>query len=288
MEFERLHEARAAGYPAADYFGVYAIEGEEVLSVVRVLRLPFTTPKGRETVAAIQGVVTRRDRSRMGLARRLLEEVHRRERAIGIRFALLWTGYNNVARKLYNSLGYVDVYTPELAMRFVERSPKPKGYELRAAQRKDWNLVEKLHSAATEGRLGFVPRPRGIVKSLIVLGFLEQEQLQLILRDGEPVGYVVLQRNPMWSKADEVVLLDGGRADAVLSLLESEAAGGWLVFRNTFVRDVGDLFRRRCYSITGLSYYGLLTLPLVASQADASRELGISSRSFSCQLLDYF
>ena len=77
MDFRRVGDARRIGYPAADYFGVYAVEGGEVLSMVRVLRLPFTTPKGVEKIGAIQGVVTRRDRARRGLARKLIEEVHK-------------------------------------------------------------------------------------------------------------------------------------------------------------------------------------------------------------------
>src|SRR3989442_1138551 len=93
LGFKTLKEVTALGYPAADYVGLYAVEDGEAQSMVRVLRIPFSTTEGRETVSAVQGVVTRRDRSRRGLARRLLGEVHHSEKAAGSRISLLWTGH---------------------------------------------------------------------------------------------------------------------------------------------------------------------------------------------------
>ncbi len=100
LDFSDINQARKTGYPATDYFGVYAVEGGEVLSAVRVIRFPFTTPNEVRQVAGIQGVVTRRDTGRKGLAYKLLEEVHRRERASGKKFAMLWTGRGVVAHGL--------------------------------------------------------------------------------------------------------------------------------------------------------------------------------------------
>ena len=106
LDFGRVNEAIKLGYPRADYVGVYAVEKNEIQSVVRVLRVPYTLADGTsETISAIAAVVTRRDRSGKGLARELLEEVHRREAAAGIRFATLWTGLSIFAHNLYKSMG---------------------------------------------------------------------------------------------------------------------------------------------------------------------------------------
>lgn len=290
QDFRRVKEARKLGYPAVDYFGVYAVEKGEVQSVVRVLRLPYTMANGvRETVSGIQGVITRRERSRRGLARRLLEEVHRREAAEGIRFVMLWTGHSNTAHNLYNSIGYVDVYTPKLAMRRCDKQrARQSEYETRAVRRGDAETLEKLHAESTAGRVGFTPRPNGLLPALFKLGLLKPDSLRLILLEGKPVGYVQLQKGEGWIRSDEVVLTDRADPEGVASLLESEAARCWLVLLGTFVKDSSGLLRRRGYSFTDHAYFGLLARALTGSHRDPRRELGTASRSFTCHFLDYF
>ena len=69
-DLRRLKEARKTGYPAADYSEVYAVEGDDVQSAVRVLRISYTIGNGTtETMSEICGVVTRKEWSRRGLAK---------------------------------------------------------------------------------------------------------------------------------------------------------------------------------------------------------------------------
>jgi len=289
MDLRRLKEARRLGYPAADYFGVYAVENGKVESMIRVLRLPFATKGGTRQIAAIQGVVTRRDRSRLGLARRLMQEVFKREREAGSSFALLWTSRSNVAHGLYNSLGYADVYTPELAVRWCgKQDARASPYRLRKARAADWALIERLHREATKGRVGFTPRPEGIVRSLHKMGFLEMGPFRLVLQGDKPVGYGFLHRDPGWSVLDEMALLPGMNFAEVLSLFEAEARGTWLTIRNTVVRDSLRVMGERSYSVTELAYYGLLAAPLEDPRTDVSKALGTASPAFTCQRLDYF
>lgn len=290
LDFRRLKEARKLGYPAADYFALYAVEKDEVQSVVRVLRIPYTTQGGtKKTVSAIQGVVTRREQSRQGLARELLDEVHAREKAAGYGFAMLWTGYSNVAHNLYNSIGYVDVYTPNLAMvRCDMPKAKPRDYEIRVGKKSDAEIIEKLHAESTKGRVGFTPRPKGLVLALFKLGLVKPDSLRLILFHGEPVGYVQLQKGSGWIRSEEVVLSKNAEPEHVVELLESEAAPGWFVLFGTFVGDSLGFLRRRGYSFTDYAHFGLMVRPLVELHHDLRRELGMTARSFTCHFLDYF
>lgn len=290
LDFRRMQEARKLGYPTADYFGVCAVEKSKVQSVVRVLRIPYTMANGaKETISAIQGVVTKRERSGRGLARRLLEEVHRREAAADNRFVMLWTGHSIMAHGLYNSMGYVDVYTPKLAVRRCDRQKvKQTGYEVRAFRKGDAETVEKLHAESTADRVGFTPRPRGLLPALFKLGLLRPDSLRLILLEGKPVGYVQLRKDRGWVKSDEVILTERANPEAVVSLLESEAARGWLILLGTFVRDSTGLLRRRGYSLTDYAYFGLLARALAGSHRNMQEELGTTSRSFTCHFLDYF
>lgn len=277
------------GYPSADYVGLYAVEDGEVLSVVRVLRLPYTTPEGVRQIAGIQGVVTRRDRARKGLARELLLEAHRREKAAGSKYSLLWTGRGNVAHSLYESLGYQDVYAPELAtLREENRNHGPQRYSLKSVEEGDARSLEMLHQRATVGRLGFTPRASGIIRSSIHLGFLMKDSLWAIFDGGRQVGYAHLWKNPTWCGLDELVLDSGTPVERVLPFLEATARGGWFVIRNTVVRDAMPLLRRRGYHFLPHAYATLMVLGLERPSKNIAEELGTASPRFTCQHLDYF
>ncbi|MGD0477713.1 MAG: GNAT family N-acetyltransferase [Nitrososphaerales archaeon] len=289
-DFRHMKEARRMGYPAADYFGVYAVEGDEVQSAVRVLRIPYTLDNGvTETVSGICGVVTRREWSRKGLAKALLGEVHRREATVGNRFCILWMGFWNFSHSLYSSIGYVDIYTPRLAMRRCDgpRSERQK-YKLRTTKKSDATTIERLHAESTRGRIGFTPRPKSVLPPLFKLGLLKPNAFRLILSDGEPVGYLQMQKGPGWVKSDEVVLTERADPGEITSLLQSEATPGWLLLQGTFVRDSSDLLSKLGYLFTDYPYYGLMVRPLEGVHEDLKRELGTVNRSFTCHFLDYF
>ena len=221
QDFNTLKELRRLGYPTSDYFALFAMEGDQVLSAVRVLNIPVTTRRGTETIAAIQGVVTRYDRSGKGLARKVLTEVHRRERSAGRRLSMLWTTRSSFSHDLYSSLGYSDFYTPETATkRITSGRPGDKRYAFRKVSGAEAGLLERLHAWATKGRLGFTPRPAGIVTSLFRLGVVRPGAIRLVTLDERPIGYAEFQSGGGWAKSDEVVV-ERESTDEVLSLLES-------------------------------------------------------------------
>lgn len=289
LGFSRIAEARKMGYFSADYFGIYAVEGGQILSAVRVVRLPFTTPSGVERIAGIQGVVTRLDHGLVGLARQLLEEVHRREKSAGTRLSLLWTGRGMVAHELYEKLGYVDVYTPELAVKTILGKPNPtRGYKLRKAVRADFAQIGRIHAKATKGKLGFTPRPTGDIEFAIRFGFASLGSLKIITRSDEAIGYAQVQKLAGWPRVEELVLLPKSEPEKILPLFEAEAAGGWFALRNTSVREHLALLKTRGYAVSNLAYYSLLAKPLDGERNDMTRELGTASRQFTCQAFDYF
>jgi GNAT superfamily N-acetyltransferase len=290
MDFQAVREARILGYPVAPYFGVYAVEGGEVQSVVRVLRLPYTLANGdRVSVSAIQGVVTRRERSGKGLARKLLEEVHRREAEAGMKFVFLWTGHAMMAHNLYLSMGYEDVYTPMLAIRKRDRrGDRPHGYTARTPLAEETEALHRLHTGSTKERIGFTPRPEGLLAALFRLGLVGPDSFRLILSGDDPVGYFQLKKEKGWVRSDEVVISKGTDPAVALSALESECGDGWLTIMGTFVRDNSRLLRERGYLLTNHSYYGLLARPLQPRHRDPRSELGAEKKAFTCQFLDYF
>jgi len=300
-DFQRLRQARRLGYPAADYLGLYAVEDGRVVSTVRAVRVPFTFPDGHsETVSTVLSVITRRDRRGRGLARTLIGEVNARERRAGSSFCFLWTEHSLSAHRLYERMGYRDLYTVDLAVRRpspASQGPRRGAYTLERLKDGDAATVERLHAASTRGRTGFTPRRRGFLRSDRKLGLSGSEPVRLILKDGRPVGYVVLDEAPGWVSVGEVVLTTGGRSDRgatpamvthLVADLERLAARRWLSLRYTFVRDHGRELERRGYAF-GTGDRVLMSLPLDGSPPDLQvSTLGSADPRFTCQLLDYF
>jgi GNAT superfamily N-acetyltransferase len=291
-DFYRTEQARSAGFPSADYFGLYAVEGDRILSTVRVLRLPYTFPDGHtEAISGVLSVITRQDSRGRGLARQLLDEVHARERRAGSRFSLLWSE-SITAHRLYESMGYEDVYTPDIA---TKRAPKRGAlhdpYELVTVKDDDVAAIERLHDAATRGRIGFTPRPRGLLGALIEFGLFKPDSFRLILRDGRPIGYLELQEAPGWVSVSEVIVTgDPPDTGDLLSVLERVSAGRWLSFWNTFVCDSREVLEGRGYSFSSLGDSLLMSLPLDKRPETRGQRsvLGTADPRFVCQGLDHF
>jgi hypothetical protein len=260
--------------------------------MVRVLRLPYTFLDGHtETISAIQGVTTRRDVGGRGLAKELLNEVHARERRAGSSFSLLWTSRSNMAHQLYESLGYRDVYTPDLAARKVPGRRVGKGRcVLKTAKIGDAVKIERLHAVATRNRIGFTPRPERFIRYLLNLRFTRPDSFRLVLRDGHPVGYLELSEAPDWVRVSEAVMRgDSSDTAGLLDVLERLAAGRCLALWNTFVRDSRSVLVGRGYSVSDFAYYSLMALPLNGSHAKGQESaLGVADPRFVCQALDYF
>lgn len=291
-DFRRIQRAVSLGYPAPDYFGVYAVEDGRVLSTVRVVRLPYTFPDGRvETVAGILSVITRRDARGRGLATRLLELVNSRERKAGVGFSLLWTDMSISAHPLYERIGYRDIYAPEVALRRLPDNVASKSdYEFSTAKEGDVPAIERLHGDLTRKRIGFTPRPGGYVSSQIALGTFRPESVRFILKGGRRIGYAVIDEGPNRVKVPEVVVPDRVAQDGGLAkAFERLSAGKWLEFWNTFVRDSRPVLEGRGYAFSSLGDHLLMSLPLgKAGRGDQTKVLGTHDPRFTCQLLDYF
>jgi GNAT superfamily N-acetyltransferase len=297
-DFSLLRQAQKVGYPSTDYFGLYAVEGNHILSTLRVLRLPYTFPDGHEEcVSAILSVMTRADCRGRGLVRGLLEETHKRERRAGSRFSILWCDRSIRAHGLYEYMGYRDVYFPDFATTKPARSKKAAcdlHYSLKTVDGSDVSRIGRIHTLATEGRIGFTPRPHSYLESLIKYGLFAPESFRLIIRDGRPVGYLELQDGPTAVKVSEVVMLPESLVNPsdLLLVLEhfcSEEENRWLWLSNTYVRDSKEVLVERRYSVSSLNNHVLMSLPLDGSSSQNQIDaLGVDDSRFVCHITDYF
>ena len=294
QDFGLIGRIKRLGHPASDYYAVYAVENDQVLSRVETLQLRFHGFEGAQTVVGISDVLTRPDGLGRGFAKALLREVHRRESARGRDWSFLWTHRSWGAHRLYESLGYEDVYSPPIALReSPRRAPRslPAGYRWTTAGVRDEGRLERLFDAATRGRLGFVPRSRGFPRVRFRLGWRKPENHRILTFGRQAVGYANLSDLSSWNvSTNEVVVTLPEHLEPMVLGLEALARGRWLTFQVTsFVRDAEKVLATRGYAVYPTSHFVLMAKRLRSkpSRGEDLRGVFRSSR-FSSHRGDMF
>ena len=228
-------------------------------------RLPYTFVDGTESVGAIASVGTRPDRARSGVARQILAEIHRRERESGIRYATLWTNRSWGAHRLYEKLGYRDVYSFPWAVRAPRPGPRPSRPRggSRPARPRDLPELERSHDRSAEGRLGFCGRPlRFLQVGAATREFDPARELIVAREKGRVVGYALAQSNSVRALCGELVAETPRARSSLVTEIERRAEGLPVAFQHTPVSDHPEFFRRRGYVTLGTGWYVLMAAEL--------------------------
>lgn len=287
-------EERQRSGGIAEYVGIFAVEGLRVVGQTYVLRMPYTFPFGTETVTGIAAVAVRPDRARGGVARRILEEIHRREREDGVRFSTLWTNPSWGAHRLYEKLGYRDIHHPPWAVRGAP-PPRPRRRRstgVRPARRTDLDALDRFHDASTAGRLGYVRRNPRVLSTLARIGALNPSTDLLVATErGRVVGYSENRRSARHARCAELLAGSAVVRDRLVSEVERRAyPGAAIAFQGTFVADSAAEFRRRGYAVLPSSWFRLMGARFGRSwsEGEAVRQFGTSDRRFVCLNGDRF
>lgn len=181
-----IHQQDPRAFP---FFCVYAQEDDVVAGQVGVFRLPVVSTEGADEVGGVWAVSTHPSYRRQGLAFGLLEEAHARMRAAGLGFSTLGTDRFRVAHRLYEKLGYENVFSSPSVI--ARRETLPKGSELRAerAGRDRLPLADLLFEQIAGNYLGFARRHAPFFPFLERREYLSGQDLCLLWEGGEPVGY---------------------------------------------------------------------------------------------------
>jgi GNAT superfamily N-acetyltransferase len=267
QDYALLQELRRRGHPASDYWGVYAVEDHRIHSRVETLWLPFTGREGPETVVGIADVLTLPTATGRGFARALLEEVHRRETTRGARWCFLWTHRTWGAHRLYQSLGYEDVYSSPNALRGIPataRRTPPSGYRWTTARARDADRLDRILATATSRRLGFVPRSRGSTRVRFHFEWRRPENHRILWHGRRAVGYAHLSSSSgRYLIVNEALVTAPDHLEGMIDGLEALARGRWLTFQGTsLVRDAEASLRDRGYLLVPSSHSVLMAKPL--------------------------
>lgn len=248
----------------AEYVGIFAVERGQVLGQTLVKRLAYRFPDGEERIGAIASVGTRPDRARRGIARRILEEVHRREREAGIRYTALWTNPSWGAHRLYERLGYADTYAFPWAV--LPPSHRPAASRIAGvtpARSRDLAPLDRLHDRLAEDRLGFCRHPRGFLPIAAATREVDPKSELLVLRrNGRIAGYAHLVPTRVRTLCGEIVAAYRRDRARLVRAIEARAAGTTVAFQHTPVSDDPALFRARGYAVLDAGWYTLMTAAL--------------------------
>jgi GNAT superfamily N-acetyltransferase len=268
MDTAFLRKARALGIPLADYGGLAVTEGDRVLAQVTVGRYPLTTPEGTETFTGLADVVTLPDALRRGLCRQLLIELHSRERKDGHHLAMLWTRRSWGAHRLYERLGYRDIYSPPTAVLPPHPSTRrlPPNITVRSARRADSELLESLFERATRGRIGFVPRFPNSFEARFALRWRTPTDHHLVFQGSRPVGYFFSGESPRHLAVFEGVVTDRALLSRLVDAMLCYARGRWVaIAHTTLVNDAHGLLEERGFSFAPSGHAVLMARSLTAS-----------------------
>jgi GNAT superfamily N-acetyltransferase len=275
-----------------EYVGVFAVDRGEVLGHAYVERFPFAFPHGTETISGIAGVATRLDRARSGVAREILEEIHRRERESGLSYATLWTNRSWGAHRLYEKLGYRDLYAPPFAVRVgAGRRGRPSSVRVRAARLSDVDAIEEAHDRYGARRWGFARRERGTIRLAAVTRELDLKTHVLVAEvDRRVVGYAMVDSSRFRTHCGELVATSAAVRARLIDAVEARAGTGAVAFRDGVVDAMGPFLRRRGYAVAPAGWNGLMGLPYsrTRGRAEVVREFGSGSPKFLCFAGDHF
>jgi GNAT superfamily N-acetyltransferase len=177
------------------FFALYAVERDAVVGQVGVFRLPVVSAAGAEEMGGVWAVATHPAFHRQGAASLLLGEAHARMAAAGLRFSTLATESNRTTHTLYEKHGYRDLLSPAMALGRRDLLPGRPGLSAERAGIDRLSLADYLFEQIARGYLGFARRHTPFFPLLHARGCLSAQNLWLLWRGGEAVGYAMATVN---------------------------------------------------------------------------------------------
>lgn len=186
-----------------DYFALYAVENEKVLSQVGVVEVDTQTTSGIEKIGCIWGVCTRPMAARRGLARKLMEEAHNRLIADDIRYSFLGTGKSLVAYDLYLDLGYRDLTTLSRGLKLCKQK-KDSDSSIAYTSKSKNDTIVKMFKEYSNGLLGFIHRPINFLKVRKAWSWMSYNTVGIFEEHNTPIGYIIASREGKYIKILEI------------------------------------------------------------------------------------
>jgi GNAT superfamily N-acetyltransferase len=263
---------------------VDAVEDDQVLGQVGIFRLPMISTEGREDVGGVWAVATHPQHAGRGVASRLLNEVHARMRAAGLRFSTLGTHRHGVAHKLYRQHGYVDMQVWATAFASWEMAHQPTRLHAQPAGQEGFEFVEAIFEKAANDYLGFAWRHTPFIRMRDKVGL---DDIWILWKNKQPVGYAIIQTDKSILNVNYLLLQAGIDATEAVAAVAAEKKASFVQVKISRPVDMSSL-QRAGDRIAHPDWEAFMVKPLVDSLTvgDARRLFGIGTDRFLISWLD--
>jgi predicted N-acetyltransferase YhbS len=188
LDADNVRKLRRQDKNCSAWFAMYATEGGNVIGQVGAAYPTVETIEGTMKLGYIWGVTTQPDKTKRGVARKLMERVHEQMIDDDVDLFALSTLRSLVAHGLYSSLGYHQVQRYGWNQRRIRRL-KERRIRIKARKRSN-DQIYKLYREFSEGAYGFVHRHPKFVEPRC-LWFPYVSDVCTFYRDDKAVGYVL-------------------------------------------------------------------------------------------------
>jgi predicted acetyltransferase len=216
---EEVKTIREVDKRVPEYFALYVVEKEEILSQVGVVTLDTQCDHGIEKVGFIWGVCTKSNAARKGAAGKLIEEAHARLADEDIGYSFLGTGKSLVAYNLYRKLGYEDFISMDRALKF---SKNKKQNDVAFSITKSNDTIVDLFKDYSRDLLGFIRRPKNFLEVRKAWSWMPYDTVGVFCVDEKPIGYLVASKEGKVLKIRELLCPRIEDVQRCISALESE------------------------------------------------------------------
>lgn len=210
-----------------DYFALYAVEKEKVLSQVGVVTLDTQSDHGIEKVGFIWGVCTKSNAARKGSAGKLIKEVHARLTAQDIRYSFLGTGKSLVAYNLYRKLDYEDFISMDRALKPSKN--KNQGDVTYLPSESNDTIVDLFRDYSKDLQ-GFIKRSDNFLEVRKAWSWMPYDTVGVFNVDEEPIGYLVASKEGKIIKIRELLCPKSEDVQRCVSALESEFKIDYVIY----------------------------------------------------------
>lgn len=269
------------------FFAVYAVDGNTVAGQVGVFRLPVVSATGAEEVGGVWAVSTHPAWRGRGVASLLLDEAHGRMAAAGLRFSTLGTNLYRVAHALYEKHGYSDLLTPTHVLGRRDLLPLQPGLQAEQAGVGRLELADRLFEQIARGHLGFARRHTPFFPFLHARSYLSPQDLWLLRRGEEAVGYAVAGAGNGLLRVKNLLLADGVDALAAVAAL-AQTTGAQYVQARLDRPGEAAAFVHAGFQITHQSWSVFMVKPLAADASieEFRRLYGLDQNRFLISYMD--
>jgi GNAT superfamily N-acetyltransferase len=226
---EQVDHIRKIDPRCPDYFALYAVENDKVLSQVGYISVDAQTVQGPEKVGFVWGVATRQGESRKGLAGMLMEECHRRMQEEGIRYSILGTGKSIVAYNLYGRLGYEDFLIFNIG--FKSCTPgEDSETDITYNPGTDQKVFSAIFEEYSNGLTGFIRRPSNFVEVRKAWSWMSVSTEGLFLREGKAIGYFLGSSDDKFLRIKEICCPNLDDISKCIKTLEMKLKQQYMIF----------------------------------------------------------